>query len=134
MLIKVYHCGLTEIKSFNFSCGVHFGGIYSAMEAALRKVKNPRIETIYVHECLLELPDYIPEEDDLGSNEAWQELAATWMDRNEYGLLQYCNRYEPDIDPSYYVLDSSLIQLKKVRTLRPYQAEAELDVFLNYDY
>lgn len=134
MLVKVYHCGLSKINSFDFSNGVHFGGIYSAMEAALRKVNNPNIDTIHIHECLLELPDYVPVEDDLGSNEAWRELATTWMNINNYEILQYCNRYEPDTDPSYYVLNPSLIKIKKVRTIRPYQAEAELDEFLNYDF
>ena len=134
MLTKVYHCSLSNIEEFDFTKGVHFGGFHSALEAALRKVVDNRKNTIYVHECLLEIPDNMMEEDDLGNNENWQTYALRNMRNNGINVLQYINRYEVDINPSYYVLCPSHITLKKVTKMRPYEAEAEIDAFLNYDY
>ena len=134
MLTKVYHCSLSNIEEFDFTKGVHFGGFHSALEAALRKVVDNRKNTIYVHECLLEIPDNMMEEDDLGSNENWQTYALRNMRNNGISVLQYVNRYEPDVNPSYYVINSDLITIKKVRKMRPYEAEAEVDAFLNYYY
>lgn len=132
MLTKVYHCSLSHITEFDFSKGVHFGGLYSALEAALRHVYPHRrnIETIYIHECLLEIPDNVLEEDDLGSNENWQTYALRNMRNNGIDVLQYTNRYEVDIHPSYYVLDGSYITLKNVKKLRPYEAEEQINEFL----
>ena len=56
------------------------------------------------------------------------------MRNNGINVLQYINRYEVDINPSYYVINSDLITIKKVRKMRPYEAQAEVDAFLNYDY
>ena len=137
MLVKVYHCGLSHIKNFNFSDGVHFGGIHSALEAALRHVYKSQkgSSTIYVHECLLDISDKhaIVDENDLGSNEAWMNYVDNILNGTDISVVRYINRYEPDVDPSYYVLEPSLIKLKKVRTLRPHEAESELDAFLNYE-
>lgn len=138
MLYKVYHCGLDHIQKFDFSNGVHFGGIHSALEAALRHVSKEtrKTSTIYVHECLIDLSDNnrIVEEEDLGSNESWQDYANDILLETDITVVKYVNRYEPDIHPSYYVLDPTLVKIKKVRKLRPHEAEAEVDAFLNYDY
>ena len=136
MLTKVYHCSLSNIEEFDFTKGVHFGGFHSALGAALRHVYPERwnIDTIYIHECLLDVPSDVLKEDDLGSNEAWQKYADNYLRDTNIGVLQYVNRYEPDVNPSYYVINSYLITIKKVRKMRPYEAQAEVDAFLNYDY
>ena len=135
MLVKVYHCGLSKIDRFDFSKGVHFGGINSALEAALRHVCDHRrnLDTIYIHECLLDISEGVLEEDDLGSNENWQNYVQDYLLDTDIDIIQYINRYEPDVNPSYYVLNSNLITIKKVRTMRPHEAEKKVCEFLDYD-
>ena len=111
--IIVYHASPTCITKFNFKNGVHFGGLNSAMEAGLRKMETPEYynqSQLYMHKCLLTLPSKIYDCDDLGSTEAWLKEKERAL-KDNYSLIRYLNKYEPDVVPSYYVLDSSLLQI-----------------------
>ena len=49
MLVKVYHCGLSKIDQFDFSKGVHFGGINSALEA--KNSSNIKVNRANINNC-----------------------------------------------------------------------------------
>lgn len=134
---KVFHSGIQCIDKFEFYkngedlSGVHFGGIFSSLEAAVRKANSyskKKDELIYIHECELVFNN---EEHthcmDLGSNEDWYQLIEEIEEH--INVIEYMNEYEPDINPSWYVLDESLISLVKVRQMTVENAERILELF-----
>lgn len=127
-LFTVYHCGPQEIDVFNFENGVHFGGYNSALQAALRKHSNE----IYVHECLLAV-DKVYVSNDVGGDDAWKEVIKHAR-RDGCSVIQYYNKYEPDVRPSYIVLDSERIKLKKVECMAASDASYIVEKEAYYDY
>lgn len=125
----VYHCSPDLISKFDFRDGVHFGGLTSALEAGSRKFAShsmdKRNENLYVHRCVLEdTPTFISE--DVGHTLAWFDVADRAEDSG-YSVIEYRNKYEPDVHPSYYVLDGSLIHIKDVEVYSYDEAMDALD-------
>jgi hypothetical protein len=121
MKTTIYHCSPDEIKEFNFDFGVHFGGFFSALEAGYRKLNNINMkynceqEIVYMHTCVLDACKvYVC--DDVGGFDAWN-IEIDLAKKAGYDVLKYQNKYEPDLQPSYLVLNKKLIQLVKIETL-----------------
>lgn len=116
-MITLYHCSPVRIEQFDFSNGVHFGGLYSALEAGLRK----ETEILHLHTVELSCKSFY-ETDDVGNAEAW---AVEVQRAKELGcsVIKYRNKYEPDSTPSYLVLDGALIETTNIESLSPTRAE-----------
>lgn len=119
--LTVYHCSPDRILDFNFETGVHFGGIYSAFEAAFRKLDMLRLredvdqEFLYLHTCTLNV-DYVYDCEDVGCFDSWLKKAKEARERG-FDVLRYENKYEPDTEPSYYVLNKNLINLECIEVI-----------------
>ena len=98
MTLNVFHASTERIEKFDFTYGVHFGGINSALEAALRHGS----ELVYVHKCILN-PTLLDSSDDLGSTTAWDGLQRELTAQGFCGA-RYLNKYEPDAVPSYFIV------------------------------
>lgn len=121
MKTTIYHCSPDEILEFDFSHGVHFGGFFSALEAGYRKLNNLRMkynceqEIVYMHTCILnECKVYVC--DDVGGFDAWN-IEIERANKLGFDVIKYNNKYEPDTQPSYLVLNKNLIQLIKIETI-----------------
>lgn len=120
----VYHAGLSEIKKFNFNeKGVHFGGLISAYEAALRKCAENNNELI-VHKCDLSMKNVFTS-DDHGSHEEWHYVIEEARKRN-FDIIKYYNKYEPDTIPSFIVLNEKCISLLSTFSINALLAEEEI--------
>lgn len=126
MEIIVYHCSPDKILNFDFTSGVHFGGISSAYEAVYRKLDNidESQEYAYVHSCKLKLKNIIDVED-VGNYEEWL-IQKQRAEEDGKAILRYKNKYEPDSKPSYFVLDSSLISIVSIETISKKDLESYL--------
>lgn len=121
----LYHCSPTKIEQFDYSNGVHFGGLYSALEAGLRKGS----EVLYLHTVNVQLESCY-ETEDVGSNEAWSLEIQRALEA-KYCLIKYRNKYEPDSIPSYIILDESLVKVLTIESLSSNRAE---ELILNNFY
>lgn len=119
----VYHCSPVCIDSFDFTHGVHFGGKMSALEACLRK----GVDKMFLHTCLLRLQN-VTETLDLGSVIGWDRLALEMRSEGFY-TARYTNKYEPDISPSYFVVESSVIEVVNVEIVESNEAEKMIEMF-----
>lgn len=115
----VYHCSNVNIEKFDFSEGVHFGGIYSALEAGLRKEPNG---TLFLHRCRLHTTSCERVVEDLAHKEAWNVQAKDMLQRG-WMYAKYKNKYEPDNVPSYFVIDASIIEILSVEYIDSVDAE-----------
>lgn len=98
MKLNVFHASTERIERFDFTYGVHFGGINSALEAALRHGS----ELVYVHKCILN-PTLLASSVDLGSTVVWDGLQRELTIQGFCGA-RYINKYEPDVVPSYFIV------------------------------
>lgn len=121
--IPVYHCSPVCIDSFDFTHGVHFGGKISALEAGLRK----NVEEMFLHTCLLRLQN-VTETLDLGSVIRWDRLVKEMRSEGFY-IARYVNKYEPDLSPSYFVVESSVIEVVSVEIVKANEADKMIEMF-----
>lgn len=119
----VYHCSPVRIREFDFTHGVHFGGKMSAYEACLRK----NVEEMFLHTCSLRLQN-VTETLDLGCAMGWYRLAQEMRSEGFY-TARYTNKYEPDIHPSYFVVESSVIEIVSVEIVKANEAEKMIEMF-----
>ena len=124
-MITAYHSGPKEILKFDFSNGVHFGGLKSSFEAALRK--NP--ETIHTYFVQIKNVPYY-ETEDVGGQDSWQK-EIEFAKSLGYLLIKYHNKYEPDIHLSYLVLSEDLIIVLDYTKHSPDMAEEYLQTEFN---
>lgn len=115
--IEVYHCSPDRIEEFDFTFGpgVHFGGIFSALEAGTRKAYSSygnMSTTLYVHKCILTVPEHTLETKDQGGEEGWLSLIDD--DLSFAPAYKYTNEFEPDVVPSWLILEPRYITLSKV--------------------
>lgn len=117
----VYHSSPDNISNFNFSLGVHFGGKFSALEAGDRKLSNliryrdSQQDHLFLYTCTLtNVPFY--ETDDVGGPEAWEKEIEKAR-KEGFGLIRYWNKYEPDSECSYIVLNPKLINVIQIESL-----------------
>lgn len=121
--VVVHHCSPVLIESFDFTHGVHFGGKMSALEACLRK----NTQEMFLHTCLLMLQN-VTETLDLGSVIGWDRLALEMRSEGFY-TARYTNKYEPDISPSYFVVENSVIEMVSVEIVKANEAEKMIEMF-----
>lgn len=119
MKVIVYHCSNVKIDKFNFSEGVHFGGIRSALEAGLRKESNG---LLYIHKLELETAQELYYVDDLCNKLNWDMLVHE-MRKIGRTCVKYNNKYEPDTRPSYFVVDECCVTLLSVQCVSSKDAE-----------
>lgn len=121
MIKTVYHSSPDNISKFDFSYGVHFGGKFSALEAGDRKLSNliryrdSNQDHLFLYTCTLtNVPFY--ETEDVGGSEAWEKEIEKAR-REGFDLIRYWNKYEPDSEYSYIVLNQKLIHVIQIESL-----------------
>lgn len=82
---------------------------------------------MFLHTCLLRLQN-VTETLDLGSVIGWDKLASEMRSEGFYAS-RYTNKYEPDISPSYFVVESSVIEIVNVEIVKADEAEKTLEMF-----
>lgn len=125
----LYHASTVKITEFYIPYGgLHLGGIYSSLEAALRKLRSDNCpldeDTVYLHTVKVDLGRTVCM-DDLGGDQEWRDVFST-----EYDSIQYKNKYEPDIEPSYMVWDASRAKVISVQSIHMDKAEDMINEFL----
>lgn len=109
--------------------GLHMGGMYSALEAALRKLRSDRNvdnnTTVYLHKVHLKSCDAVSV-DDMGDDHSWRELYTSGIGQ----VFVYENKYEPDVSKSYVIWDTSLVQIIEVDVMHMDEAEEIIENFL----
>lgn len=132
MINMVYHSSPDYIESFDFSRGVHFGGIFSSYEAGLRKLKNLQQyqnlqqDYVYVYSFNLKNVDFYLSQD-VGNDEEWQKQILIAKELGYKGI-KYKNLYEPDLNYSYLIFDSDVIESVGAMTMTAEDVEEELNI------
>lgn len=125
----LYHASTVRIEKFYIPFGgLHLGGLYSSLEAALRKLRSDsnanNDETVYLHRCEVDL-GRIVSMDDLGSDDEWRAVFST-----DYDSVKYVNKFEPDVQASYMLWDASRVQIVDVDPIHMDDAEDMINEFL----
>jgi|AGFS01.1.fsa_nt_gi hypothetical protein len=121
----LYHASTVKIKDFYVPYGgIHMGGIHSALEAALRKVRNycgsGELE-IYVHRLEVDLGRVVAM-DDMGDCQAWRDTINSCT-RDGYNSVEYKNLFEPDTCNSYMIWEPERIEILSVEPMNQDEAE-----------
>lgn len=130
----LYHASTVKIDKFYIPYGgLHLGGINSALEAALRKLRSPLnvvdANTVYLHKCRVDL-GRIQYSKDLGGDEAWRTLIEECK-RFDFHSVEYKNEYEFDIQNSFMIWDTARIEILEVDSIHMDDAEFMLEEFLD---
>ncbi|AFC21503.1 hypothetical protein GAP32_055 [Cronobacter phage vB_CsaM_GAP32] len=136
----VFHASTVKINDFYIPYGgLHFGGMHSALECALRKLYQGKeagydIDTIHIHRCELTGSKYY-ESDDLGSDVGWRKLYNNLTKNNvDFQIVKYINKYEPDVLPSYCVFDTSMVKILDHSTMHIDRVEDILNGVFSDEY
>lgn len=135
MQLKLFHASSVRIEKFHIPHGgLHFGGINSALEAALRKIRASRYDInplnyVYLHECTLNI-NTVYETDDLCGADDWAKEIEFAKCSTNADAIKYWNKYEPDMVYSYLIWNSSLVQIDNVSVIHEDKAEDMLKVNL----
>lgn len=130
----LYHASTVKIDKFYIPYGgLHLGGVHSALEAALRKLRSPLnvvdADTVYLHKVQVELGT-VQYSKDLGGDDSWRSLIEECQ-RFGFNSVQYKNEYEPDDIDSYMIWDTSRIQIIEVDVMHMDEAEDMVDRYLD---
>ncbi len=115
----VFHASTVKIDEFYVPYGgLHLGGMHSAVDCALEKLKQERRRTrdlemdrIYIHRCVIEHGVEV-EARDMGSDAGWKRLYYKLLNEDiEYDYIRYINEYEPDVVPSYCFFSTDKIKI-----------------------
>lgn len=125
----LYHASTVKISEFYIPYGgLHLGGIYSSLEAALRKLRSDSCpldeDTVYLHTVKVNLGRTVCM-DDLGGDQEWRDVFST-----DYDSIKYVNKYEPDVEPSYMVWDASRVTVLNVECIHMDKAEDMINEFI----
>ena len=123
--MKLYHASTVQIDKFYVPYGgIHVGGIHSALEASLRKIRAYNgIDDIYIHLHVLEVDTGRSEmHHDEGDCASWRKLINTYKD-TDVGSVEYKNKYEPDVCNSFMLWEPERIII--LETIKYIQDEAE---------
>lgn len=136
----VFHASTVKIEEFYIPFGgLHFGGIHSALECALRKLYQGReagydIDTVHIHRCELIGTKYY-ESDDLGSDIGWCKLNDKLIkEKYDFEIIKYINKYEPDVLPSYCVFDQKYVKILDHSTMHLDKVEDILNGVFSDEY
>jgi hypothetical protein len=128
--MKLYHASTVKIESFHIPYGgLHFGGIYSAIIAALRHYYSNDLSTeiLHIHCCEVDINNPVLV-DDQGSAEQWEnEFKSVRGD-----ALEYNNKFEPDTENSFCIFDAGKVLKIEHSTMHIDVAEDMLDKFETY--
>lgn len=126
----LYHASTVRITEFYVPYGgLHVGGLHSALEAALRKVRQfdgcEELQ-VFVHRVEVDT-GRIMKHDDMGDDHGW------WLSmnsvKNECDCIEYQNKFEPDIVNSFVFWDASRIKILDVDVMSQDEAEDKLNEF-----
>lgn len=129
----VYHASTVKIDKFYIPYGgLHLGGVHSALEAALRKLRSPNnvvdADTVYLHKCRVNL-GRITSTNDAGGDESWREIIDECKVLG-FDSVQYKNEYEPDVIPSFMIWNPEQIEILEVDVMHMDDAEMKIEDFL----
>lgn len=127
----LYHASTVKIKDFYVPLGgIHVGGRFSALEAALRKVRSsddPNVSQVYVHLLEVDVGRSMDIED-MGGCDAWR-CSMYIAQRDGFDSLEYKNNFEPDVTTSYVLWEPNRIKVLKCYVLSQDEAEDVLNEF-----
>ena len=138
----VFHAGIVKIEEFYIPYGgLHFGGIHSALECAMRKLYDGRrklndltIDTIHIHRCEL-LSTTFYESEDMGGDHSWKTLNDTLFEQDvDFDIIKYINKHEPDVLPSYCTFRTDVVKILDHSTIHMNRAEDILNGTLSDEY
>lgn len=136
----VFHAGTVKIEKFYIPYGgLHFGGMHSAIECALRhihygRLKGHDIDTIHIHRCEL-LSTSFYESEDMGGDSAWKKLNDELFDLDvDFDFIKYINKHEPDVVPSYCTFRTGLVKIIDHSTMHMDVAEDILNGTYSDEY
>ena len=89
----------------------------------MRKCDENQKEFI-VHKCYLDIKNVLVS-DDLGSHEEWLNVIDE-AKKNNFDIIKYYNKYEPDTTPSFIVLNEKCISLLSIFSINVSFAEEEI--------
>lgn len=126
----LYHASTVKIEKFYIPYGgLHVGGLHSALEAALRKIRNydgPFEQHVYVHRLEVDT-GRVFEYDDMGDDEGWRTVIARYG--NDCDTIEYKNCFEPDVVNSFLIWDAKRVKILDVDILSHDEAEDKLNEF-----
>lgn len=104
--LVLFHCSPYKIHEFNFEKGIHFGSKKSALIAGKRKRYNlnnySKYNKLFLYQVKIEF-NTLEEVFDMGND--WIEYKDKVMLRDSLDAVSYKNKYEPDINKSYYIVN-----------------------------
>lgn len=126
----LFHASTVKIEKFYVPYGgIHCGGIYSAYEAALRKVRAAIVDcnSIYLHKLEVN-PGRIYQSSDCGDCESWRNMIM-YCDIYGYNSVQYKNDFEPDCVSSMLLWNPERIKIISTVEIDRDDAEDALNEF-----
>lgn len=127
----LYHASTVMIKEFFVPYGgIHVGGLYSALEAALRKVRSHDGDTVpqvFIHRVQVDLGRSMSTTD-MGGSDSWNCLMYV-AQNNGCDSLEYWNKFEPDLVNSYVLWEPSRIKVLDIKTMSQDEAEDMVNEF-----
>lgn len=126
----LYHASTVKIDKFYIPYGgLHVGGVHSALEAALRKIRSydgPFTQHVYIHRLEVDIGRSILY-DDMGDDEGWRTLIARHKD--ECDTVEYRNSFEPDVVNSFLIWDATRVTILDIDVMSQDEAEDKLNEF-----
>lgn len=124
--MKVFHTSPTKFIEFDFKNNqIHVGDFLAALTVAERK------NCTYLYRCELNVTSKdIYESEDVGNYEKWQEVIAE-AKKNDKKVIAYHNKYENSLNPSYLVIDPSVLTIQNIQSITPDYVDTELGKFFN---
>ena len=124
--MKVFHTSPTKFTEFDFKNNqIHVGDFIAALTVAERK------NCTYLYRCELNITTKdIYESEDVGNYEKWQEVI-TEAKKEGKKVIAYRNKYENSLEPSYLVIDPTVLTIQKIQSITPDYVDTELGKFFN---
>ena len=126
----LYHASTVRIEEFYIPYGgLHVGGLHSALEAALRKVRsydgNDVLE-VFVHRLEVDT-GRVMAYDDMGDDHGWRCTISCYGE--ECDSIEYINKFEPDVVNSFVIWDANRVKILDVDVMSHDEAEDKLNEF-----
>lgn len=126
----LYHASTVKIQEFYIPYGgLHVGGLHSALEAALRKVRSydgsDELE-VFVHRLEVDT-GRVMAYDDMGDDHGWRSAIVCYG--KECDSIEYNNKFEPDVVNSFVLWDAKRVKILDVSIMSHDEAEDKLNEF-----
>lgn len=124
--MKVFHTSPIKFTEFDFQNNqIHVGDFLAALTVAERK------KCTYLYRCELNVTSKdIYESEDVGNYEKWQDVIAE-AKKDGKKVIAYHNKYENSLNPSYLVIDPTVLTIKKIQSITSEYVDTELGKFFN---